>query len=494
MELREGIKFCPVCGTKIETSMKKTKFCDECGVEIGFEALFCPKCGHKQSYGVESEEPRVKESLSVDNTSIVENPLPNVIDAIDNVIEDSEITTDEDPAIIVISRQEETLDPATVLTDQEPLLEEEPKSPVFAIQCPQCGSTDVDMITDTNGKCRHCGAGVIIDDKPKSIVNNIQVSVQQKKEENAISFYRVKEEKTEKQFLLDVYKTFVEHDKIPIDIFDYTFYPVTKQERRVLAYQGDVHVTYSAMVGVDKRVEYVDTDGKTKEKTVTDWHPTSGTYDENLIVGIPDGDIGSVVDTDKYATYFAHAVSYAKDIEEFNGDGIIITPNSQKAGEYRLKEMAESNCEHSISGDRVKDFHGSSTVTLQCVRGYIIPEYSMLYKKNPNDEKTYIASGYAAGDDFVYGDGPDDSSGINADTAFYNLKTTIPSILLSITAILLAFLVNNETLIWMMGLAAFLFFVISCSLQRSFRKKAIQKRSDVKKKRMADFLKKKKFA
>ena len=46
-ELKEGAKFCPGCGTKVETEAPKMKniFCSYCGTKLEADALFCSKCG-----------------------------------------------------------------------------------------------------------------------------------------------------------------------------------------------------------------------------------------------------------------------------------------------------------------------------------------------------------------------------------------------------------------------------------------------------------------
>ena len=44
-KLGTSAKFCPKCGTKIET--KKPSFCVECGASLAAGTNFCPECGTK---------------------------------------------------------------------------------------------------------------------------------------------------------------------------------------------------------------------------------------------------------------------------------------------------------------------------------------------------------------------------------------------------------------------------------------------------------------
>jgi hypothetical protein len=44
-ELKDGVKFCQECGTKIEVAQPVKQFCRECGNEIPAGAKFCPYCG-----------------------------------------------------------------------------------------------------------------------------------------------------------------------------------------------------------------------------------------------------------------------------------------------------------------------------------------------------------------------------------------------------------------------------------------------------------------
>ncbi|MBQ9786149.1 MAG: zinc ribbon domain-containing protein, partial [Clostridia bacterium] len=43
-EIKQGLKFCPECGNKMET---QTKVCPDCNAEVKANAKFCPECGAK---------------------------------------------------------------------------------------------------------------------------------------------------------------------------------------------------------------------------------------------------------------------------------------------------------------------------------------------------------------------------------------------------------------------------------------------------------------
>ena len=47
-DVRDGIKFCESCGTRIEeNNAPRNSFCPQCGTEIPAGAAFCPKCGFR---------------------------------------------------------------------------------------------------------------------------------------------------------------------------------------------------------------------------------------------------------------------------------------------------------------------------------------------------------------------------------------------------------------------------------------------------------------
>ena len=44
--IKQGSKFCPECGQKIEVAEKK-RFCTGCGKQVEGGVKFCPECGTK---------------------------------------------------------------------------------------------------------------------------------------------------------------------------------------------------------------------------------------------------------------------------------------------------------------------------------------------------------------------------------------------------------------------------------------------------------------
>ncbi|NLK65626.1 MAG: zinc ribbon domain-containing protein [Tissierellia bacterium] len=60
-DLREGAKFCQVCGTKVPVKQKskisQAKFCIKCGAPLKKGAKFCTKCG---AATVKKQTPRTK--------------------------------------------------------------------------------------------------------------------------------------------------------------------------------------------------------------------------------------------------------------------------------------------------------------------------------------------------------------------------------------------------------------------------------------------------
>ena len=466
-QLRDEAKFCYNCGQKvfIEKPVKMI-FCEECGEQIESTVKNCPFCGAEIFSHDFEDENQKNEKISV--------------------IEEEDKTSQANVFVPIVSS------PATTEEQRgetEELQKEEENLLVSAIRCPQCGSTDVKMTTEKTGECLHCGAMITIDDRPKKVVNDVKVFLSNAGDVG-VSFYKVKADKSEKTFIKDVYHSLAEHEDTPIDIFDYKFYPTTTEEKTVVAYRGNVHLTYSVMIGIDREVMYVE-DGKRKYKTVTDWHPMSGTHEGNYIVGIRDGDVTyseTLSDENRYAGYFEHAVETAKKIEEFDGEGVVLTQKNAEAGKEALIEKAALACRYGLSGNHVSDFKYSATVDLKEIRGYVIPEYSVAYKEDEESEKTYVASAFAAGDDFVYGECPDDTRNINAYTTISNLKFTIPSIAFLLASIIVSLVVNNATVMYVVGILAIAFFVFSVLIANRIRKNVIKKNIEIKKTKMEELI------
>lgn len=464
-QLRDEAKFCYNCGQKVFVEKPRLIFCEECGAQIEITAQKCPFCGVP---------------VILPESELAGKPA--------NMAKET-ISPDKPVAYPVAVSQFPTRDGDNAKVEKitEGKL-------VNAIICSQCGSTSVKMETETVGRCLHCGATIALDNRPQKVINHVNVVGE--KRSTSVGFFKVKKDKSEKQFQVDAFKTLANHDYTPLDIFEYTYLPVTEEEKHLVAYRGDVHLTYSAQVGIDRTIEYME-NGQRKTKKVTDWHPVSGMYEGNFSVGLPEGDLTyeeSIEDENLYADYYEHATDTAKSIEEFDGEGIVITQKNQEVAKERLKGKAASACKGGITGDHVRDFNYSATVDLQEIRGYIIPQYTMQYKKNEKSENMFFASAYAAGDDMVYGNCPDDTRNINADTTISNLKFTIPAILLFIATCVVSLVVDNLVIAYVMLIASIGYFIFSVLIPKVLRKKVIAKNKEIKNKRLESFLRQKGFA
>ena len=58
-EVGENVAFCPQCGFKLEKDETQTKFCQSCGEKININAEICPHCGVRVAGIVPSEEKSV---------------------------------------------------------------------------------------------------------------------------------------------------------------------------------------------------------------------------------------------------------------------------------------------------------------------------------------------------------------------------------------------------------------------------------------------------
>ncbi|HBF86056.1 MAG TPA: hypothetical protein DDW54_00090 [Clostridiales bacterium] len=477
--IRDQAKFCPACGAKNTETEGAFKFCEECGEKINADAKYCFKCGTLQGSD-ETEDQTGNESafLTVmDETDIkpTDNPAPTAAPVIAPVVTAVPVT----PAPAPQNADEKTKEEKTEKD------EEETKS----IRCPQCGSTDVEIISGETAKCKHCGTAIDYG-KPKTVYNNTTINV---KSVGGIpvSFYKVGVEFDKKQFKKEVFTYLTDNKNTPVDVLDSKFSEVSSIERKVIIYKGQANMSYSATVGIDRREEYYEYEnGKkvTKYRTVTDWHPTSGTFAGEYTAAIPNGEIQTgtyKIMNDARCLCAEKCAETTKSAAPADASEFAITQSGESTAKEIIEKYAESDCHGKITGDHVKDFSCSSFVNIVEIKGYIMPEYTIEYE---HENEEYAISSFAAGKFTPFGNYPNQSKNIDEYAHYKNLLFSLPAFIMLIVSTILSFTIKPIGWIITLCLIATALFTVSRFTVKGFRKNIVNKRQDEKRRKLTDKL------
>lgn len=80
--LKDGAKFCTVCGTKVAEVVNNNIICKNCKQEIRVDAKFCTKCGepvHPKTYSIARQQPKGGEDFNVIKNKLIWNMQPGEV-------------------------------------------------------------------------------------------------------------------------------------------------------------------------------------------------------------------------------------------------------------------------------------------------------------------------------------------------------------------------------------------------------------------------------
>lgn len=121
---------------------------------------------------------------------------------------------------------------------------------IKSLCCPQCGSTDVVMESDSKGRCEACGSSFLV--KSSAETN-------QKDEDEGIDIYpatiKYKPEHTASDFIRRAWISFY-HDDAPEQIFDENFDEVSVVEHQIVQEFISANVSYHVSIGYDSEEPY----------------------------------------------------------------------------------------------------------------------------------------------------------------------------------------------------------------------------------------------
>ena len=464
-QIREQAKFCHFCGANNSCQSENFMFCEECGEQIDVLAQYCSKCGTAQNYeqkahlteiGIDENENKAEEQVIV--------PVATVVPS----------KTVEPEQNAPVDKNDDFAENKTAHAN-----EEDSKS----IRCLQCGSTDIEIVSDEIAKCRHCGA--LIDyGKPKTIYNNTNINLFSNERNLPVSFYEIDAEYDKKKFQEQVFIWLTENTSTPVDVLDSIFSDVTLEKKKVIIYIGQVNMSYNATVGIDRQEEYIEIDSKgnprKQYRTVTDWHPTSGNYSGEFTQGAPNGEFNKEEmhgEKGKYLDYAPICVGSSKNEKPCDKNEFLITQSGEDFAKEEMKKTAEFKCRCQIGGDHIKDFSCSSFVNITKIAGYVLPEYTMYYEIH---DQEYHISSYAAGKFNPYGTYPNQSNAIDDEADTKNLIFSIPAFIMLIISSILSFVLKPILPIVILFLIATALFTISRFAVEKFRNNIVNNRQKIK--------------
>ena len=274
----------------------------------------------------------------------------------------------------------------------------------------------------------------------------------------------------------------------------------------MLCVKADVSLNYGASIGYNRTEEYYDyqkewdpqlqrqVEKKVKKtRTVTDWSPISGKFDQT--------ECGFVFNSDEEQVYFDDCDRFENAFDNMKRDSSYEVENVDFETEYpkdacsKAVEIAKARCvvnavkecENTLQGDEYKDFTYSDTCKVKKIFCIVAPEYSLDYSYK---DKKYTKRAFAFGGMRMT------NNDINAqkDTNKVIRKKTLPLLLigtiLSILSIVLSLIVKSIPIICAIFAVAIIVDILAEIIYHVVEKNVKTKKQQIKLERLKDLLKK----
>ncbi len=401
--VEDGI-YCPVCGARADGK----KVCPKCERLVAENSVFCTYCGAKIGESVvvintpqtesvvEKSEQLSVETKETEETAVsAEAPAPVIIPIVVPAISTTE------PAIeTVVEEVSESVgneDLEESCGETEKATDNEEECITEAIICTQCGSNDIELISEDMGKCKNCGTQIVINTPKETniITNNVNIQMVDSYGEVPLGFFELPIEMKQEEFFAEALMQIAQEKNTPDDIFIAgEFEPIKTIYCQYLSASGNVDMSYSATIGYDRKEEYYEKEKKYKDgrayyenvkktRTVTDWQPFSSTYKGNHTGTVNnDGQEG----TDKF-DYFTRCVDKAIEYDTNTSKSPAPLPptgNSVEDLKWSIESSASAHCRYSLPGDHNKDFTSSGIVDLTTIESHVAPRYLFDYTYKDN--------------------------------------------------------------------------------------------------------------
>ena len=276
---------------------------------------------------------------------------------------------------------------------------------IQAISCPQCGSTNVEMVSETNGVCAICGSKFILQqDNNKKKRGRLKKPSNEMVNEAEVScdIRRIKPEYNENDFIRESWITLANED-VPFSFFEKDFSDIKKTERQIFFTSFLVDITYSVSIGYDRKEAYTDyetyyetVNGKsvkkkrkvTKYRTVTDWKPLHGHYKVESSVSV-DNETGELLDSDLTENCFGNVTAESIILPDESDKRISVTDIAKSVTESAHSRKYRYSLEQSLPGDHHKDLDYQIEVKKYKANLFFAPQYEtmIMCEYNPVKKK-----------------------------------------------------------------------------------------------------------
>lgn len=365
-------RICPSCKGKVSTSRTtcphcqytfNDKICPDCNEILDIQTTECPTCGY-----MFNNLPTIGLGIGVN----VSNSNPNI------KVEETKVESKNE------------------------------KAAEFLI-CPQCGSSDIEMISPTEGYCKYCHTKVYkkqetnINTKNITIINGADTVKYQNKYHIAPSF--------SKEYVMKRLLTLLVKEDSPIEALNVNFDSLEFIEPLFIESSKVFQVSFQARIGMDKKEAYIDYEyyyervpvnnlnggvsyqsvrkerPVTKYKKIIDWSPVASSSKVETDVFCPN--------ERKYENYRKLVYSCIEnisndDLKEIN-DEFELTDYSKDTLEIMENNAIKSDIYSSLRGDHKDNinFEISSTVEVEDIY-YVVPMYFLSINYQGKTYKKYV--------------------------------------------------------------------------------------------------------
>lgn len=248
------------------------------------------------------------------------------------------------------------------------------------IICNQCGSNEIDFVSEDYGVCSYCRSKVFFN-KEQFAFNDKDEKTRQAAETYAdcVSLV-VKPVFTEKQFLRRVLINIAKDKRTPQDIFTAKFKPVKKIFRHIVIVEAKVDISYNVTLGHDGRTSSW-SNNRRYTRTVTEWEPASGLYSVKESEFFENSQNGEL-DAKEMERLKDALCQLTKDYVCFGDQADIEAPSPKKPSSEVVKRLVETirqkavqSCKNSLRADKIKYFKSDESVSNVSVKSLVVPEY-----------------------------------------------------------------------------------------------------------------------
>lgn len=314
-----------------------------------------------------------------------------------------------------------------------------------SLNCPNCGSNDITLISENVGECHTCGSKFSITesgDRNVYVTNNI---LPEKTDKSLLKNCAVVCSTDTIDFTRRAAIALAQTASAPSDIFQADFKPTRTDKEQFFSATYEVDVSYSVAIGYNRAVNetYYNESARryeTRTITVADWQPLSGAkkYTTTGVVTLKTSG-----DPAYQSNRFANIVTNEKIYLPLEEGKIIDTPVVPTADNYHetktiAENLAANNTRNSLPGEYTKDYSATWNSKLTGAKVTVVPDNVLPFGYR-NAE--YEIRGFSCNDTVC-------SKELPSDTFFYEstVKKPLRAFYISLAVIYALFIAANVIL------------------------------------------------